>query len=204
MKHFKKLLLATALGAACAQAYAGQDYTFNFNATCEDCALPLVNGDFGRGPASATLKLTNYVLGENISGHVSSLVYTSDKLGTLRMSSEASWSWGSFSSASGSLAYIPGSNGSNQVVVDFYTADGQRFGFGSFADGYWGIYRGGSGTFDDYGLSGSSAWSAAAVPEPETYAMLLAGLGLMGTRARFFDESLHLSFEIAARGNVGK
>lgn len=40
------------------------------------------------------------------------------------------------------------------------------------------------GTSDSYGGSIDNVKLTAAVPEPETYAMLLAGLGLMGTVAR--------------------
>ena len=69
--------------------------------------------------------------------------------------------------------------GSQQV---FYVPDGATRLFLGYADGY--AYSGLPGAYYDNAGATKVSFSVSAVPEPETYAMMLAGLGLLGFAAR--------------------
>ncbi len=167
------LLLSALVGgfvSAPAMAAVPHDYTFSFSAPCEDCAL--VNGEYAPGLAYGMLTLTNYVLGTALTtDNVSWFTFTSDKFGTV---------------ASGSILEVEGKlttplAGNDRVELSFM-ADEQTYFFYSGAEGgYWSIEQ--DSTIDSYGYS--HTWSPTTpVPEPETYAMMMAGLGLIGAVAR--------------------
>jgi hypothetical protein len=186
---FAGLAFAVALLGAPAQAATT---TLNFVSDCEDCS-----GTHGPGTqASATLVIEDLTWTANqfesgapfyvASGEASSFSYHSDWLGTI-------------SEPVGAIYY------------SFYTADPTNFTNEAFLfsvsfnvlykgrlDGdfvfnsgptetgpllVWGVYYGES-MIQDYGTLLPGAWTVAAVPEPETYAMLLAGLGVLGAAAK--------------------
>ena len=61
------------------------------------------------------------------------------------------------------------------------TGSGSSFSFSNLAAGTYRLAA--SGSVDGFGAA-FGGYTVTAVPEPETFAMLLAGLGLMGTIAR--------------------
>ena len=67
----------------------------------------------------------------------------------------------------------------NFTKAGFYTVDL------AYSNGLYGNYEGGASfNFTTSGAAVSLSQTVAAVPEPESYAMLLAGLGLMGAIAK--------------------
>ena len=157
---------------------AGQDYTFSFAGICEDCALQ-PDGSYGIRPAFATLTVTDYVLGDSLDGHVTGFTYTSDLLGTF-----SPWNQASFTFVTGSIDSL--SPSVQAVDLRFYDQREHQFlmfATASQAEGAWGI--GTQVYLYDYG--NSHTWSGVPtqpVPEAETYAMMLAGLGLLGVAAK--------------------
>jgi len=161
------LTLVSVLGfTSPAIAYTGD---ISFNGSCSDCSA------LGEpGLASATISLTNYTWGDSLPGGVV-FTYTSELLGTLTPYL-AHNVVGSFSSEASAAA---------DVRLDFEifgtAASDGFYMFQTNLDGSWALDK--FGSTSDYGPS--HTWSTTApVPEPETYAMLLAGLGLLGLATR--------------------
>lgn len=142
-----------------------QDYVLSFSAT-----YPI---------ASATLFLTDYEYGEQLTtNNVQSFTYSSVKLGTVTSS------------------VIDRINGSlpmkyPEFALDFQAEDGKSYHFNTNWEGLsWGIYsmdldiRERSFQPNDDITEMNYSWTVTTVPEPESYAMMLIGLGLMGAVAR--------------------
>ncbi len=165
-------LLLSGLGGASFSAPAmavslAHDYTFYFSGVCEDCGLPLVGGEYGPGLASGTLSLTNYMLGDGLTiDNVSSFTFTSDKLGTV---------------VSDLISGVKGKLSTPQAGNDRV---GLNFMAGIYSYSFNTGYEGGYWSMNEYDYGYSHTWTAAPVPEPETYAMMMAGLGLIGMVAR--------------------
>ena len=181
----KSVYMAAILGAALsanATTTSAQDYTFYFSGQCDDCGKTATPGVFGAGHASGVLKLKDYTLGDWMtSQNWDSFSFTSDKLGTL-VSTQII---GNFSYSSG-FSSIDAKH--TWMGIRFEANDGHWYGLftelpdNRFPQGKWSFAETGQPQLD-YGFS--YKWSnTAPVPEPETYAMLLAGLGLIGGIAR--------------------
>lgn len=148
-----------------------QDYVLSFSAT-----YPI---------ASATLFLTDYEYGEQLTtDNVQSFTYSSVKLGTVtssvinRVDGGFNGIWSGYPSMYTNFA------------LNFQAEDGQSYHFGTNWESlYWRMNPiGGSGDGNSVNsnmISGSEyLWTITPVPEPESYAMMLIGLGLMGAVAR--------------------
>jgi hypothetical protein len=83
---------------------------------------------------------------------------------------------------SSTFNYVPSSHmslGGGLYVIDSYSLGG------SLANSNWSVHvRGTGGTFDGSSTYGVGSLPSAPVPEPESYAMLLAGLGALGFMGR--------------------
>ena len=139
-----------------------QDYVLSFSAT-----YPI---------ASATLFLTDYEYGEQLTtDNVQSFTYSSVKLGTVTSS------------------VIEGINGRwpmmyPEFALDFQAEDGKSYHFSTNWEGLaWGISSmdiSERSFYPDDITAMNYSWTITPVPEPESYAMMLIGLGLMGAVAR--------------------
>ena len=161
---FRMLALLSALGFS-SGAYAQFTGTIYFDGSCVDCSAT-----GGAGTASAAISLVDYTWGNDLPMSVG-FIYTSGLMGTLSPSYAYNVA-GSFASAASAAA---------NVYLEFNTFGGAHDGFHTFSsnvNGTWQL----DVPANDYGNSHS--WSATPVPEPETYAMMLAGLGLLGFMAR--------------------
>lgn len=168
--------LLSCLGVAAVSAPAiaadAHDYTFSFSASCGDCGLSMVGDQYGPGMAYATLTLTNYVLGTSLeNGNVSKFSFSSGNLGMLLPTE--------ITSVDGKLSNPQGAGDH----LDLFFMIGEReYSFNTgYEAGFWSIYQDYASVTEGWHHS----WSAAApVPEPETFAMMMAGLGLVGVMAR--------------------
>lgn len=177
--------MAAILGAALsanATTTSAQDYTFYFSGQCDDCGKTATPGVFGTGYASGVLKLKDYTIGNPITyNNWDSFSFTSDKLGTLFSTNFDGWNSYGFTSTEATHA---------RIFFPFMTNDSLWHHFGTDPNGQWSIQEGYVPL--DYGFK--YQWSTTApVPEPETYAMLLAGLGLIGGIARRRKEQRHIA-----------
>lgn len=175
--------MAAILGAALsanATTTSAQDYTFYFSGQCDDCGKTATPGVFGTGYASGVLKLKDYTIGNWITyKNWDSFSFTSDKLGTLVSTEINGINSNGFSSVDAVYGNIDvqfkNNNGLWYIFSTYLPANG-------LPQGAWYIAQTGAPALD-YGYK--YQWSTTApVPEPETYAMLLAGLGLIGGIAR--------------------
>jgi len=183
----KKTLLACLLAcagfASPAMAIMGHSVnTFSFSGQCSDCGLQ-PDGSFGAGNATGSITLLDLTwspidapggaLAYNASySSISNFTYTSDLLGTLQPAI-ADISQATFINSQ------PAFNG----VIDYFNIQWSRGGVGYTFGGdrtQWVVQLNYPA---DIGVGGGQ-WVAEAVPEPETYAMLLAGLGIVGAIAR--------------------
>lgn len=187
---FAGLAIVAALFGAPAQAATT---TFNFVSDCADCSVT-------HGPgtqASATLVIDDmqwevidgYTYNGNAvyqaGGIASDFSYHSDWLGTITggenpvnysliTSDPANYSTGQYSFQILFVYPLAG------------TTDGAFSFTGAVTDGDvgdWNVFYG-TLSVQDYGTLLPGAWTVAAVPEPETYAMLLAGLGVLAAAAK--------------------
>lgn len=169
-KYFRKaVFVATFFAAAAAQAS-----TYNFSYNFSDGSL--ITGSFdGTATGDLISDLSHISLSYNgtaFPGEVSSYSYETAsgdwKLGTAVVSLDGS---------KNNFAFFSGDPVSNNFSHGFlYIPWG-----GNTADLVQVIYPGG----DNYNPAELHAnWQITAVPEPETYAMLLAGLGALGFAAR--------------------
>ncbi len=171
--------VAVAGGNAAAQSMD----VYTWNGLCADCT-PLNPMDT---PASATLTLQNYTAGDELAAaNLVSFSYQS-----------LAFTFSFFADGTASIAgFLPASGSADTPVTlsgltEATTGVGQ-FSFTTVGDGSWTLALNGL-SFDEHksGVS-SSSWSndddekecATAIPEPESYALLLAGLGLIGYTAR--------------------
>lgn len=188
-KQFAGLALA-GCAAFGGNAYAQVVDTYAWGGLCTDC--PTTGGDT---PASAVLSVQNYTPGDSLSAaNFYSFSYVSTGYDI------------SFSATSVDLSgTLPAVGG---VVDTFMSVSGLTdstgtipgvFSFTTIGDGSWTLALNGS-SLDEHGSTtyghsdeyhDSSHWNfdhhegnVSAIPEPQTYAMLLAGLGLMGFIAR--------------------
>ncbi len=168
MKHLVGVMAAiTALtsssSAMATAAVPAADYTFNFSGQCSDCV----------GTGAATLNVTNYVPGAALdnSNFVSFSYAGTDLL--------AAYSFNTVDFFSGNIDLAPG----------FYNVSiiHSPYQFLTNTEGDWST----TGPVpvdmvDDFGLAGtwSGALTTAGVPEPATWAMMLAGFGLIGAAMR--------------------
>jgi hypothetical protein len=173
MKHVLTLLLALGAGIASAApvAYNGNYYEYIDGATdwttaSAAAAASTFNGLTGQLASIADAAENTFV--SNLAGNG----YADALVGLQLTGGNWGWSDGSAFSYTSWAANEPNNYGGNEVV---------------------GITNSGSaGLWNDvstaYSASGYvieySATATAAVPEPETYALLLAGLGIVGTMAR--------------------
>ena len=173
MKQTSRALLAAAISAVCmgtvqtAQANAF-NFTFNGTITSVDLADPGLIGT----PVSASLVITT-------AGDASSFESITGVTGTFLGENVTSIGWmtglpfeNTFSANS---PYITGDGIS--IYTDNY---GVTFGDGGGQGRYWASTP--SYWYSDNGVVSVSAVSA--VPEPGTYAMLIAGLGVLGAVSR--------------------
>jgi hypothetical protein len=141
----------------------GWSGTLNFVGPCSDCS---VSG--GAGTATATVTVLNYEWGASLPPSVG-FSYQSELLGGLAPFYAYNVT-GSFASEASAPAAI-------SLQFEIFGAAAGHYTFQSDAGGGWSLMVGSTPVALDMG--NSHTWTAA-VPEPETYAMLLAGLGLIG------------------------
>lgn len=180
--------------SSASSAATAQDYTFTFLGICQDCALQ-PDDSYGIGTATATLSVTNYVLGSSLAGHVADFHYNSDLISDQFMGPLNLWIPGPTEIsppahiwASGTIDSLSSSNPTMSLIFDSLPQE-KTFGFVTGAQGDWSIaYY--PAPAADYGYSFTMTGALThplpvqAVPEPQTYAMLLAGLGLLIFTAR--------------------
>lgn len=161
----KKLVLAAALAAIGSGAAVAETYTAPSAINVGDTATYFFNHS---GAPSSFFDTFNFTIGAG---------------GTLSASA-VSISLGNLLNITGLTGQL-WNNSHPNGTIDYGTFAGNNttFNFGPLAAGNYHIDFTGTAN----GLAGGgylAAVSVAAVPEPETYALLLAGLGLMGTVAR--------------------
>jgi hypothetical protein len=169
MKINIKMTLAS-FALACMAVFGGNASAqtvvdFTFSGLCTDCQ-PVA-------PATAMLTVQDYTVGNELAPvNFVSFTYSSNLVNL------------SFDSISGVVS-------SDATVGVRFAVNGtvgnDSYSFTTLADGTW-VLADGSGTSMDEGREGRGERHehehTSAVPEPETYAMMLAGLGLMGFVAR--------------------
>ncbi len=133
----------------------------------------------------AELSVTNYTWGESLFQldlSPTSFTYHSTSQGTLALTYHDSNSGGSFDGSDGRFG--PGATAN--VVLEFFVpgGDGSAYYLVTVPEGGWQFqhpFGSEAGVLD---TGSSHLWFATPVPEPEVYAMMLAGLGLVGAVAR--------------------
>jgi hypothetical protein len=189
LNRLRKLLISF-IAVSCAAfggnaAAQGVDI-YSWSGLCSDCSST------GDTPAVAELTLQNYVAGSQLSAsNFVSLSYQS-VLYSLSFYADSN---------TNITGLLPGSGSTDAPIslsglTDSTTGLGQ-FSFTTVGDGSWMLALNGV-SFDEHGSDhhdNSSSWSfdhhddnycgpISPVPEPESYAMLFAGLGLLGFAAR--------------------
>lgn len=164
------ILSAAPLSAKVTTAPA--DYTLTFNGNCIDCAAAADQSDFA---VTATLNITNYVLGEQFTF----LNFVSFSYGGSNLFGPYTIAAPEIGDLIGSFNGLPGNQ--NIEIHGPYSTGGSPY-FISKADGTWDT---GIEYSFDFGRSGT--WSIAGapgVPEPSAWALMILGFGLTGAALR--------------------
>jgi len=178
MNMLKKLAIATASVAALSSGAA------------------LANGiDVIAGYDGNMYDTSFFTLVNSTTSTFSNIVFTSSGDG-----GNASWSWANLAAGSSATNYFYGSNGFQYDYDDYYYGNNQTytltgtlnghtvtatFSPHSNATGGFVAFLGNDVNGSEYDANVSATVATISnVPEPETYAMLLAGLGLVGVIAR--------------------
>jgi hypothetical protein len=154
-KHWKLGLLTVVASGFATPAFS-QNTTFTFHGTCSDCS----------GTATATLVLSNYTLGQAITGaNFVSFTYNGTNL-QVPFTITAS----TLQSVSGSMTTIPGANTFEVVASNLNEIE-----FESQVNGSWFCGLGDSGTL--------GTWTGAPPTTPAPPTSLLVGVGLLAFAA---------------------
>ena len=179
---FVSLSIAAAFGAPTAAiagdstGYSLQPGTYYFNGTCTDCTQPLGSPS----PASAKLVISN--------PYTATFDYQSSLYPELHLDSNSIFSiTGDTPSASSNPKNLTISFFTSPFIgiLDFSPQFSIPFGVGAFSTqqtGSWSLTLDAMQQPNDIGNGGT--WSTTAVPEPQTWALMLGGMAVVGAAMR--------------------
>ena len=174
---------------AASTSAASQSYSFSFTGSCTDCT----------GSGTATLQVKDYVLGTELnSSNLVSFTYSSNTTSFSDVPGYDSQTGTSEVFVDSLYGMLDASPGPYQVHVEQTSAGVTTNMFNSTQDATWTVSSnspvsdGGVGAIgpaepQDYGTNGvwnESVSAVSAAPEPETWALFLGGVGLLGGMMR--------------------